>query len=92
MPRDIAQFYAPSSAPATFVTVNGTPVRRPTNAELSLDPSTCRNAGPEPYLQQLVFRPDFPYFKRWQCRANAYINRFEAEHPNVPSYRGQSPY
>jgi len=92
MPQDIAQFYGGSWAPATFVTINGTPMRRHPPEALRFDPSMCRYDKQEPYEQQLVFRPDFPYFKRWQCRANAYLNRWQGQHPNVPGFQGQSPY
>ncbi len=91
MSNDIAQFYGPSWAPATFVTINGTPMMRRTPAQLQFHPSECRNVF-EPYYFQNTFMPDFPYFKRWQCLANQYLQRFQLEHPNVPGYQGQSPY
>lgn len=92
MSQDIGQFYEPSWAPATFVTINGTPMQQKPPRAMQFDPSVCRPVHPDPYYFQQTFQPDYPYFKRWQCRANSYLQNFQAQHPNVPGMRGVSPY
>lgn len=93
MPQEISQFYAPTWAPATFVTINGTPMRTTGLNDRHFDSADrCSAQRQEPYHNQIMFQPDYPYFKRWQCRANSYLNRWNQAHPNVPGYRGQSPY
>lgn len=92
MPQEISQFYAPTWAPATFVTVNGTPMRTTGLNDLHFDPSRCQDIRQEPYQNQMTFQPDYPYFKRWQCRAASHAARWNLAHPHVPGYRGQSPY
>lgn len=80
-----------TSAPAFYTTVNGSMVLSRVPTDMTFNRSSCNSAW-EPYYEQRVFMPDYPYFKRWQCRANAYNEHFEMynRQQNI-QYEGKEP-